>query len=69
MIHMDGVLTVLDPLLILIILDGLFKRLDHSEIQFLTAVTAGFTGDSRHLSESPEQLVRRDVWLSPLFTF
>ncbi len=64
---MNGVFTVLNPLFILIILDSFLERLDHSEVQFLTAVSAGLAGASRQPGESPKQLLRRDVWLSPPF--
>ena len=61
---MDSILAVLEPLFILVILDGLFDHLNNSEIQLLTVVTAGLAGASRHHSESPQQLLRGDVRLS-----
>ena len=64
---MNGVFTVLNPLFILIILDGFFERLDHSEVEFLTAVTTGLAGAPRQLGESPKQLIQREVRLSPPF--
>ncbi len=64
---MDGVFTVLDPLFILIARERLFECLGSSEVQLLTAVAAGLAGASRQLGESPKQLARRDVWLSPPF--
>ncbi len=64
MVQMNGVFAVLEPLFILVILDGLFEHLNYSEIQFLTAVTAGLAGTSRHHGESPQQLLWCGVWLS-----
>ncbi len=66
-VQMNSVLAILEPLLILIILDGLFEHLNHSEIQLLAAVTAGLAGASRHHGELPKQLFWGDVWLSPPF--
>ncbi len=60
---MDSVFTILNPLFILVILDGLLEYLNHSEIQFLAAVTAGLAGASRHHGESPQQLLRGDARL------
>ena len=62
-VQMDSILAVLDPLFILVI-DALFDHLNNSEIQLLTAVTAGLAGASRHHGELSQQLLWGDVWLS-----
>ncbi len=66
---MDSILPVLEPLFILVILYGFFDHLNNSEVQLLTAVTAGLAGASRHRGESPQQLLLGDVWLSRPFVF